>query len=143
MAESCTICSSRSTRPVRKLLDTPSYTDGSLVNESTDCAFVCVSHVSKFQLNNHSNIYTAELNVMFPVILYISVRSRRYFVVCSYSLSLYSLPSQTPDHPLTAQIICQTASPLCVLLGTRPCWPLTTLPPNMKLQTVHHLVIEL
>jgi hypothetical protein len=25
MAESCTICSSRSWRPVRKLLDTPSY----------------------------------------------------------------------------------------------------------------------
>jgi hypothetical protein len=27
MAESCTICSSRSRRPVRKLLDTPSYTN--------------------------------------------------------------------------------------------------------------------
>jgi len=26
VAESCTICSSRSRRPVRKLLDTPSYT---------------------------------------------------------------------------------------------------------------------
>jgi len=25
VAESCTICSSRSRRPVRKLLDTPSY----------------------------------------------------------------------------------------------------------------------
>jgi len=27
VAESCTICSSRSRLPVRKLLDTPSYTD--------------------------------------------------------------------------------------------------------------------
>jgi hypothetical protein len=26
VAESCTICSSRSRRPIRKLLDTPSYT---------------------------------------------------------------------------------------------------------------------
>jgi hypothetical protein len=30
VAESCTICSSRSKRPVRKLLDTPSYTLSSL-----------------------------------------------------------------------------------------------------------------
>jgi len=27
VAENCTICSSRSRRPVRKLLDTPSYGD--------------------------------------------------------------------------------------------------------------------
>jgi len=28
VAESCTICSFRCRRPVRKLLDAPSYTDG-------------------------------------------------------------------------------------------------------------------
>jgi hypothetical protein len=30
MAESCTICSSRSRRPVQKILDTPSYVDDKL-----------------------------------------------------------------------------------------------------------------
>jgi hypothetical protein len=46
LAESCTICSSRSRRPVRKLLDTPSYviTFLSLING-------CIFHVRLFLLS--------------------------------------------------------------------------------------------
>jgi hypothetical protein len=37
------------------------YVDGSLVNRWTGFAFVCNNSVSRFQLNNHSSVYTAKL----------------------------------------------------------------------------------
>jgi hypothetical protein len=41
VAESCTICSSRSRRPVRKLLDTPSYKQSLLQTAFTKVKFKC------------------------------------------------------------------------------------------------------
>jgi hypothetical protein len=45
VAESCTICSSRSRRPVRKLLDIPSYRQADL---GTYLAFLCLRVIITF-----------------------------------------------------------------------------------------------
>jgi hypothetical protein len=54
VADSCTICSSRSRQPVRKLLDTPSYIGQSAthviagssvaLNEGLQCDYTCVTN---------------------------------------------------------------------------------------------------
>jgi hypothetical protein len=68
VAESCTICSSRSRRPVRKLLDTPSYVPNITQRESwicnctitllclcTCCQSCCV--IRKSEVVTSSNLY--------------------------------------------------------------------------------------
>jgi hypothetical protein len=60
VAQSCTICSSRSRRPIRKLLDTPSYVNNSFRCDRGSylsmCSFLrCFSCVARCHLN--SNIY--------------------------------------------------------------------------------------
>jgi hypothetical protein len=60
VAESCTICTSLSRRPVRKLLDTPSWSCVSkIVSQSKYRAHICLPRISVIQKNltNKTMVY--------------------------------------------------------------------------------------
>jgi hypothetical protein len=84
------------------------YTDGSLIDGSSGCAFVSDDHIFTFGLHNLSSVYAAELYTIRWVLLYISHQIRISFLVCSESLSaIKSAIVPTPDHPIASQMLWQ------------------------------------
>jgi len=70
------------------------YTDGSLINTLTGCAFVWNDRVSRLQQYNLSNIYIAELYTVHGELLCISHRTWKHFLICFLAHMF--------DHPITA-----------------------------------------
>jgi hypothetical protein len=68
VAESCTICSSRSRRPVRKLLDTPSYLPNTTLHRYR---YTNLLHVSKY---SHGRITMDTIHCLRAVIAQLVLR---------------------------------------------------------------------
>jgi hypothetical protein len=93
VAESCTICSSRSRRPVRELLDTPSY--------SSTCYYICL-RVSCRDICNIKTFHNVELTsrttLWLSEKLYWTSLSLIYVLIClyiTYPVRPHLRPSET------------------------------------------------
>lgn len=81
------------------------YTDGSVLNENSGCAFKCENVERSYHLPNYMNICTAELYAIFKAVKYAYKILHKNFVICTDSLSsLLILNQMYATHPFAIKI---------------------------------------
>jgi ribonuclease HI len=80
--------------------DTVVFTDGSVMNGSTGCAFILDSQASKFRLNRFRSIFSAELFALWKALEAVGYQPPGQFLLFTDSLSaIQGLQSPSLTHP--------------------------------------------
>jgi hypothetical protein len=89
---------------------THSFTDGSVIQDSTCCSFFFDSRSFIFHLHPFCTIFTDELYVLYRALLHLRLLSPGRFLLCTDSLSFqHALTFSVSDTPLVVQILCITS----------------------------------
>jgi ribonuclease HI len=81
------------------------FTDGSLMNGSTGCAFILNAQASKFRPNRFSSISSAELFALWKALEAVGYQPPGQFLLCTDSLStIQGLQSPSLTHPFIQEL---------------------------------------